>query len=138
MALIPSLSDIPDLEPVPGGQEYDLRIIKAQKTKSNKTGRNGVLLVVDIIDEDNAMNIMHTLWFGNDGTYTSDDDDKSNMMWRMVKDFVTALGLDPNEDLEAEDFVDLQFTAIVEYDDGKDDDGNQEYAPKNVIGRIVG
>ena len=142
MALIPSLKDIADLTPVDGGQEYDLRIIKAQKTKSNRTGRNGVLIVIDITDEDLALNIMHTLWYGNDGDYTADDDEKSDMMWRGVKSFLRSLGLDPDNDIEAEDLEDISFTAIVEYNDGieVDDDGNetQEYAPKNELGKITG
>lgn len=142
MALIPALKEIKDLTPVDGGQEYDLRIIKAQKTKSNRTGRKGVLFIVDIVDEDDALNIMHTIWFGNDGDYTADDEEKSNMMWRGVKEFCRALGFDPDNGIEAEEFEDKQFTAIVEYDDGieVDEDGkeHQAFAPKNVIGKITG
>ena len=136
MSLIPNLSDIPDLVPVEPG-EYDLRVIKAQATKSKKTGRNGVLLVCDIVGEDEASNLMHTLWFGNDGQYTADDDDKSALMWRMVKDFLRSVGLDENGEVELEDFDGLQFTADLAYNDGTDDDGKQVYEPKNEIARIV-
>ena len=137
MALIPALNDIKDLTPVDGGQEYDLRIIKAMKKKFN-SGRNGVNLIIDIVDEDNAKNIFHSILFGNDGDYTGDEEEQSNEFWRRVKTFCRALGLNPDNDLEAEDFEDLQFSAIVEYDDGIDEDGNQAFEPSNKLGKITG
>lgn len=142
MALIKSLKDVKDLKPVEGGNEHDLRILKAKATKSNRTGRNGVLLVIDITDEDYAPNIMHTLWFGNDGVYTNDEEETSELMWRMVKEFIRSIGLDPDLDLEADDFKDVEFSAIVEYDDGAeyDDEGNviAQHMPRNTLGKILG
>ena len=137
MPAIPNLSTIKDLAPVQTG-EYDLRIIKAQNTTGKKTGRNGILCVIDIVGEDNASNIMHTLWFGNDGKYTKDDDDKSDKMWRMVKDFLGAIGLNRDGEVELDEFTDLSFTAEVIYNDGTDEDGNPEYPPKNELGKILG
>jgi len=136
MSLIPNLKDIPEQVPVEPG-EYDLRVTKAKKTQSARTGRNGILLVCDIAEEDNALNLMHTLWFGNDGDYTADDDDKSNLMWRMVKEFLRGVGLDEDGDLELEDFDGLEFSAYLEIEDGLDEDGNQQYPAKNVIKRIT-
>ena len=104
MSLIPNLSEIPDLAPVAPG-EYDLRVIKAQASHSDKTGRNGVLLICDIIGEDEASNLMHALWFGNDGQYKKDDEDKSNLMWRMVKDFLRSVGLSEDGEIELEDLA---------------------------------
>ena len=136
MSLIPNLSDIPDLTPVTPG-EYDLRVIKAQKAHSDKTGRNGVLLVCDIIGEDEAMNLMHTLWFGNDGKFKNDDKEKSELMWRMVKDFLRAVGLNEDGEIELTDFDSLEFSAELSYNDGTNNDGDQEYPPKNEIKRIT-
>lgn len=141
--VIPPLNEIADLTCVEGGKEYDLRIRKVKPTKSNRTGRPGLLCIIDFIDEDNAAPIMHTLWFGNvPGTFSGDDEEKSEQMWRSVKDECRALGLDPDNGITAEDLEDLTFTALVDYDDGivEKDDGTQtqEYAPKNVIGRITG
>ncbi len=137
MPAIPNLSKIKDLAPVQPG-EYDLRIIKAQNNHSDKTGRNGILMIIEIVDEDLASNIMDTMWFGNDGKYTKDDEDKSDMMWRMVKDKLEALGLNRDGEVELDEFADISFTAEVLYNDGCDEDGKQEYAPKNEIGRILG
>ena len=137
MSAIPNLAAIKDLAPVSPG-EYDLRIIKAKDTNSKRTGRNGILCIVEIVDEDLADNIMHTMWFGNDGKYTKDDADKSDMMWRMVKDFLEAIGLSRDGEVELDEFADINFTAEVLYNDGCDEDGKQEYPPKNEIGRILG
>lgn len=145
MPAIPNLSEIKDLKPIKtdDGQsgsvgEFDLRIIKAQDTNSKKTGRNGLLCVIEIVDEDLASNLMHTVWFGNDGKYTKDDEEKSNMMWRMVKDFLGAIGLSRDGEVELDEFEDLTFTADLIYNDGCDEDGKQEFEPKNELGRILG
>ena len=137
MSAIPNLSKIKDLAPAQPG-EYDLRIIKAQDTNSKNTGRNGILCIIEIVDEDLASNIMHTMWFGNDGKYTKDDDDKSDLMWRMVKDFLESIGLNRDGEIELDEFTDISFTAEVTYNDGCDEDGKQKYAPKNELGRILG
>jgi hypothetical protein len=141
MAMIPNLADIPDKKPVEAG-EYDLRITKVKETKSARTGRYGCMLVIEVDGEDNADTIFHTLWYGNYKDYQGDDEEKSNMMWRMVKEFIAALGLDPNEETDEDDLVGLEFTADVGYNDGMDtdDDGNpiKVGQPRNEILRITG
>ncbi len=140
MAIIPNLADIPDKQPVEGG-EYDLRISKAKETKSNRTGRYGCMLIIEIDGEDNADSIFHTLWYGNYKDFQGDDDEKNNMMWRMVKDFIRALGLDPDDETDESDLIGLEFTADVGYNDGMDtdDDGNpiRVGQPRNEILRIT-
>lgn len=140
MAMIPNLSDIPDKAPVEAG-EYDLTISKAKETKSQRTGRYGCQLIINIDDEDNASTIFHTLWYGNYKDYQGDDAEKNNTMWRMVKDFLRALGLDPDQETDESDLVGLNFTAELSYNDGMstDDDGNaiRIGQPRNEIVRIV-
>lgn len=140
MAMIPNLSDIPDKAPVESG-EYDLRITKVKETKSKRTGRYGCMLIVEIDGEDNADTIFHTLWYGNYKDFQSDDEEKNNMMWRMVKEFITALGLDPEEETDESDLVGLEFSADLSYNDGMDtdDDGNpiKVGQPRNEILRIT-
>ncbi len=140
MAMIPNLADIPDKKPVEGG-EYDLRITKVKETKSNRTGRYGCMMIIEVDGEDNADTIFHTIWYGNYKDFQGDDEDKNNMMWRMVKDFLAALGLDPNEETDESDLVGLEFTADVGYNDGMDtdDDGNpiKIGQPRNEILRVT-
>ena len=138
--MIPNLSEIPDKKPVDGG-EYDLRITKVKETKSNRTGRYGCQLIINIEGEDNADTIFHTLWYGNYKDYQGDDDEKNNLMWRMVKDFLRALGLDPEQETDESDLVGLEFSAELSYNDGMstDDDGNPVKVgnPRNEIVRVV-
>lgn len=140
MAMIPNLADIPDKAPVDAG-EYDLRITKVKETKSNRTGRYGCMMIIEIDGEDNADTVFHTLWYGNYKDFQGDDEDKNNLMWGMVKDFLRALGLDPNEETEDSDLVGLEFTADLGYNDGMDtdDDGNaiKVGQPKNEILRVT-
>jgi len=140
MAMIPNLSDIPDKAPLEAG-EYDLRVFKVKETKSQRTGRYGCMLVCEIDGEDNANNVFHTLWYGNYKDFQGDDEEKNNMMWRMVKDFLTALGLDPNAETDESDLVGLEFSADLSYNDGMstDDDGNpiKVGQPRNEILRIT-
>jgi hypothetical protein len=140
MAMIPNLSDIPDKAPVEAG-EYDLRVFKVKETKSQRTGRYGCMLVCEIDGEDNANNVFHTIWYGNYKDYQGDDEEKNNLMWRMVKDFLTGLGLDPNEETDESDLVGLEFSADLSYNDGMstDDDGNpiKVGQPRNEIVRLT-
>ena len=140
MAIIPNLSEIPDKKPVEAG-EYDLRITKVKETKSKKSGRYGCQLIIEVAGEDNANTIFHTLWYGNYKDFQSDDEDKSNMMWRMVKDFLRSLGLYPESETDESDWGGLEFTAELSYSDGMDtdDDGNpiKVGSPRNEILRVV-
>lgn len=140
MAMIPSLSEIPDRAPVEAG-EYDLRITKVKETKSNRTGRYGCMLIIEIDGEDNAETIFHTLWYGNYKDYQKDDEEKNNTMWRMVKDFLRALGLDPEQETDETDLVGLEFTANLTYNDGMDTDEDGKPVkvgpPKNEIAQIL-
>lgn len=140
MAMIPSLKEIPDKSPVEPG-EYDLRIIKAKETKSNRTGRYGCMLIIEVDSEDNAETIFHTLWYGNYKDYQKDDEKKNAIMWRMVKDFLRALGLDPEQETDESDLVGLEFTAMLTYNDGMsiNDDGKpiKLGQPRNEIAQVL-
>ena len=140
MAMIPSLSEIPDQTPVEAG-EYDLRISRVKETKSNRTGRYGCMMIMEIDGEDTASDVFHTLWYGNYKDYKGDDEDKSNLMWRMTKDFLRAIGLDPEQETDESDLIGLEFTANLSFNDGMDtdDDGKPVKVgpPKNEIAQIL-
>ena len=140
MGLIPNLSDIPDKKPVEAG-EYDLRITKAKVTQSKNTKRYGCQLIIQIDGEDNASDIFHNLWYGNFKDYQGDDEEKNNLMWRMVKDFLRSIGLDPEEETDESDLVGLEFTAELGFNDGMDEDDEGKPVrvgpPKNEILRVV-
>ena len=140
MAIIPSLKEIKDKAPVKAN-EYDLRITKAKEIKSNNTGRYGCMLICEIENEDAAETLFHTLWYGNYKDYTKDEETKSDDMWRRVKEFLRALGLDPEQDTDESDLKGLEFTADLSYNDGMgtDEDGKPVKVgqPRNEIVRIL-
>lgn len=125
MSLLPNTSDIPELSPVEPG-EYDLRIIRAKETQSNRTGRKGIMLIHDIIGEDNAEDLIDTIWLPMD----TDDEDKKKTMLRMIKERVLALGLPDDGSVELDDFIGTEFAAILELEDS-------DFGRRNNIKRIL-
>ena len=126
MSLFPDTSEIPELKPVEPG-EYDLRVIKAKETESRNTHRKGVMLVCEIIGEDNAENIIDTMWLPME----SDDESKAQTMLRMLKERLLALGLPDDGTVELEDFADLNFTALLDYEE------QEGQRPRNNIKKII-
>ncbi len=123
---IPSLKDIPDLAPVEPG-EYDLYIRQAKDAKSNDGSREGIMLIIDIQNVDNAETIFDSMWLPNE----IDSEETTETMWRMIKERIAALGLDPAEENENSAFVGISFTALL---------GIETYKgrTRNVIEKITG
>jgi len=100
-----------------------------------------LVIQVFIDGQDNASTIFHTLWYGNYKDYQGDDADKNNLMWRMVKDFLRALGLDPDQETDESDLLNLEFTAELSLNDGMDTDDEGKPIkvgqPRNEILRVV-
>jgi hypothetical protein len=59
----------------------------------------------------------------------------------MLKEFIRALGLDPDEEHPDEDFIDLEFVGIVGYEPEKVEDDNGKlvikYPEKNVLLKVI-
>jgi hypothetical protein len=123
---IPDLSDIPELGPVAPDTEYDLRIVGAKNIQSKRTGREAALFICEILGEENAENVLHSLWLPME----SDDASKQKTMWRMVKEFLSAVGL-PTDGFELEDAIGTEFSAILSL--GEDDKGRK----RNEILRVT-
>lgn len=124
---IPNLSDIPDLEPV-SEDEYNLKIVSAQDTISGNTGREGIKMVIYNLDKDNALPIFHSIWLPMEG----DDDTKAQTMWRMIKEFLISLGLNPG-DISTEELQGIEFTGLVGLQKN-----NLSGADENVLKRVTG
>lgn len=129
MALISNLSDIPDLGPVAEG-EYDLRVTSA-KVKTFDSGTSCINLSCEIVGEDNAETVWHKLWLPKD----SDEQSKVTNKLRSIKEFMQAVGLDPAEGVsdEAQEFVGIEFTAMLKLEAGYPDPEQQV----NAIARVV-
>lgn len=128
---IPDLTDIPEPKLAEPG-EYDLRIISAKdkvtagNEAENKPKRNYLFLVCEFKGEDNIENLVHSIYLPCE----EDDERKQNIMWRMLKEFIVGIGLDP-AGCETSDFEGVEFSAIIGLE--KDLQGQ----PRNVIKRIT-
>ncbi len=127
MALIPNLSDIPELSAVASG-EYDLQVVSAKEQKYD-SGSKCLLLTINIIGEENAEPFWHKLWLPT----SQDDETKTVNKWRTIKSFLKAVGLPEDGELEAEDFQDLQFSALLDQEPNYQDENKMD----NVIVRIT-
>ena len=140
--MIPNLSHIKDKSVIKleSPQEMDLIITKMIMKKCN-SGRPAALFIIAMDGEPEAQEIMHQVNFGNYGDFQEDDESTNETMWRMLKEFIRALGLDPEEEHPVEDFVDLEFVGMVGYDSGEVEDDNgrmvPKYPEKNVLLKVV-
>jgi len=140
--MIPNLSHIKDKNvlKLDAPQEMDLVITKMYTDKW-KSGQHCANFIIAIDGEDNAKEIFHACGFGNFGDFQEFDEDKSETIWRMLKEFIKSLGLDPEEEHSSEDFEDLEFVGLVGYNDGcvEDDNGNRVpmYPEKNELLKVI-
>ena len=124
MSLFGNLSDIPESGPVEPG-EYDLRIVQA-KEQSYNSGAKAILLICEVLDNDNADDIFHKLWLPTD----TDTEKKAATKLRMIKEFLDAIGLNPDDVQDPGDFVGIEFTAKLKIDE-------YEGQRRNEVERVV-
>jgi len=140
--MIPELSKIKDKKvlKLDSPKEMDL-IITKMYTDKWKSGQHCANFIISMDGEDDAKEIFHACGFGNFGDFQDFDEDKSETIWRMLKEFIRSLGLDPDEDHPAEDFEDLELVGLVGYETGEveDDNGNMVpmYPEKNVLLKVI-
>lgn len=118
--VIPDLTDIPDRCLVDEG-EYDLVISKVKPSQNSDGTRKCLMLVCDIVGYDevdengNALEpepVFHKLWMPN----ASDDKTKAQTMLRMMKEFIVAVGVDP-DGVQPDDLVGVEFSALIKIDE---------------------
>ena len=126
---IPNLSEIPDLTPVPAG-EYGLRITKSSMKMNKDETRSAHTMSIKVLGEENILPITHNLWFGS--ADAGDDEEKAENMNRRAKEFYNALGIDTSGEIEMEDFVSCEFTALLKVVPNFFDN-----SPENEIVRVV-
>ena len=140
--MIPNLAHIKDkaVLKLDSPKEMDLVITKMYTDKW-KSGQHCANFIIAMDGEDNAKEIFHACGFGNFGDFQEFEEDKSENIWRMLKEFIRKLGLDPEEEHSAEDFEDLEFVGLVGYETGEveDDSGNMVpmYPEKNVLLKVI-
>lgn len=140
--IIPELSKIKDKKVIKleSPQEMDLIITKMYTDKWS-SGQTHAAFIITMDGEEGAKEIFHTCGFGNYGDFQDFDEEKSDNIWRMLKEFIRSLGLDPDEEHPSEDFEDLEFVGLIGYNDGcvEDDNGNMvpQYPEKNELLKVI-
>ena len=140
--MIPELSKIKDklVIKMDSPKEMDL-IITKMYTDKWKSGQPCANFIISMDGEDDAKEIFHACGFGNFGDFQEFEEEKSETIWRMLKEFIRSLGLDPDEEHPAEDFEDLEFVGLVGYNSGEteDDNGNMvpQYPAKNELLKVI-
>ena len=113
------LSGVPDLTHMEEG-EYDLRITSVKDVEAGN-GRDGIRFVCKILNEENAKNVVHQLWAPMEG----DDEDNVEIMERMQKEFLQALNMPVDGSVENDDFVNLEFSAILGIEEYEGEERNK-------------
>lgn len=95
------LDDVPELTPVPGGEEYELRVMSSKIEPSKSSERKVLKVMFSVNDHPEALPIFENLAF----PLPEDDKSKADMFKRQVKNFVTAIGMDPKSPGKPEEWV---------------------------------
>ena len=140
--MIPNLAHIKDKKvlKLDSPQEMDLIITKMVMGKW-PSGQTNAAFIIAMDGEEDVKEIYHTVGFGNYGDFQNFDEAKSENIWRMLKEFIAKLGLDPEEEHPAEDFEELEFVGMVGYDSGEVENDNGDLVPmypeKNVLLKVI-
>ena len=84
------LEDTPDLEIVPGGAQYEMKINSAKAVPSRSSDRTMIRLVLSINDHPNAQSVFENLVY----PLPSDEEGTANLMKRRIRDALLAFGID--------------------------------------------
>ena len=115
------------MAPVEDG-EFDLRITHAME-KDYDSGAKALLLFIEIVGEDNADDIVHSLWLPTD----LDTPKKARNKLLKVKEFMEAAGMDTSMETDPEDFKDMSLTAMLKQEPNYRDASKMD----NVIDRVT-
>lgn len=107
------LDQVEDQVPVPGGEEYQLKIVSG-KVNPSKDGARSVLQVgFEILDHPTAQSVFEHYSFPNE----SDEDKTVYMMKLNLKQFMQAFGIDPGNPGNPEDWKGLTAWAFLKMDE---------------------
>lgn len=121
-----NVNDVPDLQALPEGEEYELRILECEIKTSSK-GNQGIQCRFDVPSEPNSKDITH--WIGIPDA--SADEKKRNSALRRIRDFCTCFGINTAGGIDLSDVQGRTGWAIlaIENDD--------TYGEQNRIKRFI-
>ena len=107
------LDQVEDQEPVPGGEEYQLRIVSAKVQPSKDGARNILQVGFEVIDHPTALPVFEHYCFPNES-----DEKKTVYMFKLnMKQFMQAFGIDPSNPGNPEEWKDATAWAFLKTDE---------------------
>ena len=87
------LNELEEPAPVPGGEQYELKVLKAELMRNKNDTRNMIRLIAEIQDQPSAPSVFDYM-----NLPTKEDTAKAVYMFKKkIKDFCDAVGLDSSD-----------------------------------------
>lgn len=107
------LDQVEDPTTVPGGEEYQLRIISADMKKSNDQTRDMILVGMQIVDNPTSKTVFENMILPKEG----DKDQTVYLSKLRIKQFMQAFGIGLSDPGELSSWVDRTAWAVLKLDE---------------------
>jgi len=107
------LDQVEDPTTVPGGEEYQLRIVSAQMKKSNDQTRDMLLVGLQIVDHPASKSVFENLILPKEG----DKEQTVYLSKLRIKHFMQAFGIDPANPGDPSDWVDKTAWGVLKLEE---------------------
>ncbi len=120
------LDKVPELESVPGGEEYEMQVVSVAE-RTDKNGDPGLLINFTLIGKANTKPV--TYWQGLPGQ--SDDEDSKNRKLRRLRTLCQSLDYEYGKGVDTEQLRGMKCWAILEEEE------TEQYGKSNRIRKFV-
>ena len=107
------LDQVEDPTTVPGGEEYQLRIVSANMKKSNDGTRDMILVSMQVVDHPTSKSVFENMILPKEG----DKDQTVYLSKLRIKQFMQAFGIDTANPGDPSEWVDLTAWGILKLDE---------------------
>jgi hypothetical protein len=122
------LDQVPDLVPVPGNEQYQLRVTSAAVGQSASSERQLIKVALKVLGHPEAQTVFENFSL----PIPSDPPDHVDMFKRNLKNFITACGIDPKNPGKPEDWQGAEPFAILKLKTNE-----KSGAEENKVGRWI-
>lgn len=107
--------------------EYQVRVLNAEIKTSQKTGGDFIQVTLEAVGEPEAKNINHVFMLPT----ANDDKKKANNRLLAIKNFLTAMGIDPGKGFDVAELQGCSGWAILV------EETDPEYGTQNRVRRFI-
>ena len=120
------LDNVQDPEPVPGGEQYQLRIGKAEMKRNEKDTRNMIVIMFSIVDNPTAPPIMEYL-----NLPCKEDAENTVYMFKLrIKDFCRSFNIELGNEPDFSEWKGLEGWAFIKTEEYKG-------KPQNKVSKFI-